>query len=952
MKSQVLTLASHKTVGFRPALLQLALLAALWLGAPTARGAASLTATPSRIWLGESVQVTVGAIGWRDGITGETNAAPTASPSGCWVYPQIVTDDGQDFGNTSPTSTNIWTFSFFPSRTGTIAITAAGTTVTVDVVGLAGISYSPDPVPVGSNVTFTANLTPVDAALPSALEWSTNVIGSGVSAAQTWTNYGTYQVEVLSTNLYGVYATAFVPIYAAVEGWAVSPALCCGANGDTNTFYVLVLPQVASTDYMASVRSNLVSWTGGPLTGTVKGAPIDVCFTNPGPTIITATCGSSTVSLTNVLYRIEIEPLRKTNYFAYGGTNTVTLNLTNSYGAVDWYIDGLKTDNVTSNSITIFSDIPTGECAGAAEYTVTAISRDTGTCVDTATIFIVNAEYSPSPLVIPIGSTRQVWVTVTPDSVASLLVFTNSATNIAAVSGVAPLLDVIAATNAGIADITATINGVSLLSTGQVVVFTASFRTNVIAIPEGGAYAGEVEIKPTNSMEVAMSLLSYESSAPTNCTITGSGTNFTASGLFYGTNSIYLTVPTFTNRLDTGAVTVVRLTLESATLAGTKSHIQNDMTGLRYPEPNWMYGRATNYPCLALAGSPVLIDVKLRVLPVSYTNRVVVQADGASPILAKIMNPQAGSNYVIWNGAASSNAAGAVYYGFNVGHYSQSFNWQFTTPQCSNSFSPAGTSVNELYLALANVEKRHTIVHLACQDNGATDSGQAATNTWSKFPALNVTTWDLLPLYYYLGGVPLADRITTATNLIANQNGQCGAWVDLLIQAFAVNGAIGIKHQVTHTSTLGGTNSGKPFMVKNWTFGPQDSGPLPPWGTSWQITNQLIAFPAGGSTFFSTMCPLPSDGNYGQATFLMMGSGGQNEPQPAEAMFSFHFVVKYADKYLDPSYGRVYLNAADFKDQVIDGIIRVKELAEAGIPASGSIMTITRPDDTDSFTLP
>lgn len=72
MKSPAPSAASRTHRSFRFMLLPLALLAALWLGAPTVQGATSLSATPTNLWRGESVQVTLGAIGWYDSIANQT----------------------------------------------------------------------------------------------------------------------------------------------------------------------------------------------------------------------------------------------------------------------------------------------------------------------------------------------------------------------------------------------------------------------------------------------------------------------------------------------------------------------------------------------------------------------------------------------------------------------------------------------------------------------------------------------------------------------------------------------------------------------------------------------------------------------------------------------------------------------------------------------------------------
>ena len=313
------------------------------------------------------------------------------------MFPNVTTSDNQIFNNLW-SNTNTYTLDYWPSAAGTNTITAGSLTVTVVVVQLTGLSYSPNPVAVSSNVTLTVSLFPTNATPPTTLEWSTNVTGSGTSASQTWTNWNIYPVDVWAP-FWGVGGQVDVVVYAVDDIRAESTALCCGASGGTNTFYSRIQPAIGD---LASVGSNLVFWTGGPLTGTNTGENISIPFTNLGLSIITVTCGSSFTNFTNVLVRVEIDPLRKTNYFAYGGTNSVTLTLTNSYGEVDWEVGSLNYTNKTTNSITILSG-----GTGPDEYTVTATSRDTGTCVDTAKIVIVEAAFGPNPLVLPVGSTAE-----------------------------------------------------------------------------------------------------------------------------------------------------------------------------------------------------------------------------------------------------------------------------------------------------------------------------------------------------------------------------------------------------------------------------------------------------------------------------------------------------------------------------------------------------------------
>ena len=302
---------------------------ALGLATLSAPGAASLSVSPSSIWLSQSVEVTVGAIGWYDALSGDTNSVPSEHASGNWVFPLVTTSDDQRFDNLG-SSSNSCTFNYSPTESGTNSVTAGTLVEKVVVVALTGITYLPNPVAVSSNVTIMVNIIPTDITPPSALEWSANVTDSGTSASQTWTNWGIYPVSVWASGLCGVGGVVDVAVFAIIDGWAESAALCCGATGGTNTFYVLLAPTVEN---MPSVRSNLVFWTGGPLTGTNTGSPFDITFTNTGFSIITATCGSTSYTFTNLLVRTEIDPSVKTNYLAYGGTKTVTLNLSsNAYG--------------------------------------------------------------------------------------------------------------------------------------------------------------------------------------------------------------------------------------------------------------------------------------------------------------------------------------------------------------------------------------------------------------------------------------------------------------------------------------------------------------------------------------------------------------------------------------------------------------------------------------------
>ena len=76
----------------------------------------------------------------------------------------------------------------------------------------------------------------------------------------------------------------------------------------------------------------------------------------------------------------------------------------------------------------------------------------------------------------------------------------------------------------------------------------------------------------------------------------------------------------------------------------------------------------------------------------------------------------------------------------------------------------------------------------------------------------------------------------------------------------------------------------------------------------------------GGSKWFTRMVLLRGISGPVSPT---NGVAGQNSPTPAEKIFTSHGVIKNLldGKYYDPSYGKVYTNAADFEAQAIAGSV-------------------------------
>lgn len=759
--------------GFLPSLTFLLLLGLTFPG----RSHASLSVSPSRIWLSQYVLVSVDAIGWVDAVTGQTNSEPSQLGSGSWIFPNVTVSDGQSFSNLW-SSSNVFLLSFPPAETGPVTITAGSETVTVEVVDAGDLTNSPSPVAVGTTVTFTVPLIPSTSSPPSLLEWTPNVAGSGTSTTGTWTNGGTYTVSLWANDAY-IYRSVQFAVFEIVGGFADSSAQCCGGtnSGGTNTFHVVMFP---------GQEGSLVNWTGAPLDGTDWGEERTVNFTNTGLATITATCGTSTFTFTNKVVRTEIDALLKTNYLAYGATNTVMITLaTNAFGEVDWTAPGLTIAAQTDSSLTL--DLPPETAAG--EYTITATSRDTGVCTDMAKVYVVKVDYLPELLVIPVGGTGLVSVAVQPESVTNLLVFSGSPTNIATISTNAPALDVAAGTNTGTVSITASINGVSLLSTGKVAVFTAEFTNRNVDVAELGSTAGSVKIIPGEYADVAASHLVFDTENAGIATIAGSGTNFTVTGNYYGETQFFITAGVFTNRLDTATGTVVRVEVISTTMSGaTMVNLKKDSNGEPYvvgAAPHWTEGGTSSHPVAYKATTITatstnaitnVVSAQFRVLPASYNRDVHLKGDGSS--------------FQYTNQTATASAGEVIYpatlasapFGSAVDKAQLTINWSFALD--GTNFQSAKASINDYYLTLAAPpETYHTVLDVACRHStGAEDPYEAMAGIWPQFESRQVRRVDGTVMAYWGALAEDLDLLTTQ-HLVSNADGGCGAWANFLIEA-------------------------------------------------------------------------------------------------------------------------------------------------------------------------
>jgi hypothetical protein len=206
----------------------------------------------------------------------------------------------------------------------------------------------------------------------------------------------------------------------------------------------------------------------------------------------------------------------------------------------------------------------------------------------------------------------------------------------------------------------------------------------------------------------------------------------------------------------------------------------------------------------------------------------------------------------------------------------------------NGSYQYVGTTRNELFVTYSDDtppddSRFRTVLHLATQNGGSTSSG-CLSNTWASFTGLNVCKWKPAttgtngaytdPLQYYGNGG--TGNITTK-DLLAYNDGQCGAHACLLHDSWLANGITSSK------TTVGPCAGYNGFAVKNVGF--SGSPPYP----------------------------------YSSINTGVSGTPGQNTPTPGAKLFQWHFMVHpgYFASYYDPSYGATYYDEEAFTSAAV-----------------------------------
>ena len=249
----------------------------------------------------------------------------------------------------------------------------------------------------------------------------------------------------------------------------------------------------------------------------------------------------------------------------------------------------------------------------------------------------------------------------------------------------------------------------------------------------------------------------------------------------------------------------------------------------------------------------------------------------------------------------------------------------------TGSFTSAGSSQNKVYLTLDTPRAYAnragglplTLLKMAIQNQGATDTATALQKTWQSFsgPA-NITTWDNRKMYYYKAGVGFDFCALDYLQLIQTnpESGQCGSFAELLLGSLAVNG-------VQANWVIISPTDGNKMIVKNWTF---NAGSYP------AAAQYKWRFDINAGDY---MVPDLPGSIYGDLTNIN-GLAGQNSPRPSEKLFDRHFIVKAQGGYYDPSYGVTYTGAANFESSALEGY--AEDFAEGSYMSAGKTYVILR----------
>ncbi|MFO7956361.1 MAG: hypothetical protein R6X33_04625, partial [Candidatus Brocadiia bacterium] len=340
-----------------------------------------------------------------------------------------------------------------------------------------------------------------------------------------------------------------------------------------------------------------------------------------------------------------------------------------------------------------------------------------------------------------------------------------------------------------------------------------------------------------------------------------------------------------------------------------------DTSGSAYDAPHWQDnseppdGDAEDdedndrmYPVCFTRDTKMKTSVRMVVKPVAaFGYNLEIKGDGPGNL-----DIAAASADIVGDTARLSNATCEAAFPNYVTRYDTlDIVWSLSTDG-GQTWQEVGTSKNETFITRVDPPQDltlyRTVAYLACVEEGATEEGEALTNTWSAFAPVSgqddVCAWNEetddydRPLYYWQDQNPAS----TVSGLLQGANGNCDAWTRLFRESLRVNGAD--VDRIAVRPPFGDPASYFRLVIKNVTFDEQnpDHPNSPPWIYS---RKDLDISPEG--------------------------IAGQNTPTPAEKIFWWHLVARFITQdpetktYYDPSYGKTYGNEADLTEEAIAG---------------------------------
>ncbi|MGI6494607.1 MAG: hypothetical protein ACOX5G_00675 [Kiritimatiellia bacterium] len=363
---------------------------------------------------------------------------------------------------------------------------------------------------------------------------------------------------------------------------------------------------------------------------------------------------------------------------------------------------------------------------------------------------------------------------------------------------------------------------------------------------------------------------------------------------------------------DVVRLTVIKVDLKEVSFSGTKYHtVKKDDGSQDYTAPHWqdnsspLDGDADDagdkkYPICFTRNTKMKVSAKWRIEPSGLGVTIKIKGDGPGNLdFPETTAAISGNDLTITDVECSNPFANEIDF-FDPMSISWSYSMDGGSTWCS-----AGTSANQTYVTLGDplTTVYHTLVHLGCKNaDGENTATNCTSRIWIEFTDRDVRRVDGVQLTYYASYT--CGNVTTAS-LLANGDGQCGAWASLFIDMRKVQGIDDTDEYVIFRpiTPYGIPQSYVGFLVKNWTF----TGA----GTSGFATHPYMNIPdfplVGGDSYNWKFSEVDD------AT----GIPGQGNANPA-SLFNNHQVV-ISGEYYDPSCGIKHSRLQDIDDNAIDG---------------------------------